>query len=172
MNQTEFAVSRFENRNGVASWRVAGLLHGVRIRKNFKTKEEAAAEKAMLEIGALQATAGMRAATTFLSDAKLREAEDAFRRLDARPRSLLFYLDYAYPKFVSSRNAFVGLQSFAQIRRGFSALHLRFRAGGWADADRDGPAIARSPARVWRPRAGAARCARRRVAPAGARRRF
>ena len=99
MNQTEFAVRRFENRNGVTSWRVAGLLHGVRIRKNFKTKEAAAAEKAMLEIGALQATAGMRAATTFLSDAKLREAEDAFRRLDARPRSLLFYLDYALANY-------------------------------------------------------------------------
>jgi hypothetical protein len=35
-----FAVSRYENRNGVSSWRVAGWLHGVRIRKNFKTKEE------------------------------------------------------------------------------------------------------------------------------------
>jgi len=99
MNQTEFAVSRFENRNGVTSWRVAGLLHGVRIRKNFKTKEEAAAEKIMLEIGALQATAGMRVAATFLSDARLREAEDAFRRLDSRPRSLLFYLDYAFANY-------------------------------------------------------------------------
>ena len=48
MNQTEFTVSRFENRNGSISWRVAGLLHGVRIRKNFKTKEDSAAEKAAL----------------------------------------------------------------------------------------------------------------------------
>ena len=79
MNQTEFTVSRFENRNGSISWRVAGLLHGVRIRKNFKTKEDAAAEKAALEIADLQATAGMRAATTFLSEVQLREAEDAFR---------------------------------------------------------------------------------------------
>ena len=99
MNQTEFAVSRFENRNGVTSWRVAGLLHGVRIRKNFKTKEEAAAEKATLEIGALQTTAGMRVTTTFLSDARLREAEDAFRRLDSRPRSLFFYPDYAFANY-------------------------------------------------------------------------
>ena len=39
MNETKFAVSRFENCNGVTSWRVAGWLHGVRIRKNFLTKE-------------------------------------------------------------------------------------------------------------------------------------
>ena len=84
MNQTEFTVSRFENRNGSISWRVAGLLHGVRIRKNFNTKEDAAAEKAALEIAELQATAGMRAATTFLSEVQLREAEDAFRGRNVR----------------------------------------------------------------------------------------
>jgi len=95
MNQTEFAVTRFENRNSSSSWRVAGWLHGVRVRKNFKTKEEAAAEKATLELKALQATAGMRLAMTFLTDVQLREAEDAFRRLDGRLHSLLFYLDYA-----------------------------------------------------------------------------
>ena len=41
----------------------------------------------------------MRAATTFLSDAKLREAEDAFRRLESKPRSLLFYLEYAFANY-------------------------------------------------------------------------
>jgi hypothetical protein len=49
----QFVVSRFENRNGVTSWRVSGLLHGVRIRKNFKTREEAAAELAALELKAV-----------------------------------------------------------------------------------------------------------------------
>ena len=53
-HENSFAVSRFENRNGVTSWRVAGWLHGVRIRKNYPTKEEAAAEKATLELKALQ----------------------------------------------------------------------------------------------------------------------
>jgi integrase len=99
MNHTEFAVSRFENRNGVTSWRIAGWLHGVRIRKNFKTREEAAAEKAALELNALQATAGMRTAMTFLADGQLRQAEDAFRRIDGRGSSLLFYLDYALANF-------------------------------------------------------------------------
>lgn len=99
MNHTKFAVSRFENRNGVTSWRVAGWLHGVRIRKNFKNREEAAAEKATLELKALQATAGMRAAMTFLTDERLREAEDAFRRIDGHPCSLLDYLDYALANY-------------------------------------------------------------------------
>ena len=40
--ENSFTVTRFENRNGVTSWRIAGWLHGVRIRKNFKSKEEAA----------------------------------------------------------------------------------------------------------------------------------
>ena len=43
MNHTEFVISRFENRNGTTSWRVSGWLHGLRIRKNLKSKEEAAA---------------------------------------------------------------------------------------------------------------------------------
>jgi hypothetical protein len=99
MNHTTFAVSRFENRNGVISWRVAGLLHGVRIRKNFKIREDAAAEKAALEIKAAQAVSGLRSATTFLADGELRQAEDAFRRLEGHPRSILFYLDYALANY-------------------------------------------------------------------------
>ena len=83
------------NRNGVTSWRVAGWLHGIRIRKNFKTKEEAAAEKAALELTAMQATSGLRSATTFLVDEQLREAEAAFRRLAGKPHPLDFYLDFA-----------------------------------------------------------------------------
>ncbi|HEX9782545.1 MAG TPA: hypothetical protein VGA56_07410 [Opitutaceae bacterium] len=81
MTDTTLAVSRFENRNGVTSWRVSGWLAGVRIRKNFKSLAEAAAEKATLEI---QAT-GIRSAATFLSDDQLREAEAAFQRLKDRP---------------------------------------------------------------------------------------
>jgi hypothetical protein len=39
-----FDAVRFKNRNGVGSSRVSGWLHGVRIRKNFKTRGEAAAD--------------------------------------------------------------------------------------------------------------------------------
>src|SRR5277367_861499 len=93
--QTKFIVSRFENRNKITSWRVDGRLHGLRIRKNFKTREEAGAEKAALDLKALQAAVGMRSASTFLTDIQLRAAEDAFRRVEGRASPLLVYLDYA-----------------------------------------------------------------------------
>jgi len=101
MKQSPFVISRFENRNGVTSWRVDGRLHSLRIRRNFKTREEAAAEKAALEMKAMQVASGMRSVTTFMTDAQLREAEDAYRRTEGRSRSLLTYLDYAllnYPE--------------------------------------------------------------------------
>ncbi len=99
MPDNSFDVSRFENRNGVISWRISGWLHGVRIRKNFKSREEAAVEKAALEAKAAQAISNVRAASTFLSDDQLREAESVFRRLDGAPKSLSFYLDYALANY-------------------------------------------------------------------------
>jgi hypothetical protein len=92
---TSFVLTRFSNPNGTPSWRVSGWLHGVRIRKNFKAREDAAVQKSVLEIRAAQAAAGMRQTATFLADPQLREAEGAFRRLESRPHTLLFYLDYA-----------------------------------------------------------------------------
>ncbi len=99
MNQTKFAVIRFKNQSGTIAWRVDGSINGVRFRKNFKTKAEAAAEKGVLEMRAIQDKSGIRYATTFLTDADLRQAEDAFRRIDGRPRSLLDYLDYALANY-------------------------------------------------------------------------
>lgn len=78
MNQTQFEVTPFENRNGSTSWRVTGWLSDLRIRRNFKTREEAAAEKASLEIKALQATSGLRRIATPLTDVQVREAEAVF----------------------------------------------------------------------------------------------
>jgi hypothetical protein len=97
-----FIVSRFENRNGVISWRVAGWLHGARIRRNFRTKEEATAEKASFELKALQAASGLRSAVTFLADEQLREAESLFRRIQGKTKSLSFYFDYALANYRES----------------------------------------------------------------------
>jgi hypothetical protein len=69
--------------------------NGVRIRKNFKTKEQGATEKAAFELKGMQATSGLRSATMFLADEQLREAEAAFRRLAGKPRPLAFYLGFA-----------------------------------------------------------------------------
>ncbi len=99
MNQPTFAVSRFENRNGIVSWRVDGRLHGIRFRKNFKTREEAAAEKAVLELKAEQNASGLRSATTCLTNDQVREAESLFRRIVGRTRTLSYYVDYALANY-------------------------------------------------------------------------
>ena len=100
MNQeNQFSVSRFKNRNSVFSFRVDGRLHGVRIRRNFKTQEEAAAEKAALELNVIQTKSGLQSATTFLAADQLREAEAMFRRLAGRPHPLSFYLEYALTNY-------------------------------------------------------------------------
>jgi integrase len=88
MPNQSFSVRRFKNRNGVFSWRVHGHLNGVRIRRNFKTQEEAAAEKAGLEIKALRLASNLRAITTCLTEDQIREAEAVFRQIAEHGRSL------------------------------------------------------------------------------------
>ena len=97
--ESSYSVNRFKNRNGVYSFRVEGYLHGVRIRRNFKSQEEAAAEKAALELKAMQTATGLQSATTFLGTDQLREAEAAFRRLQGKSQSLTFYLDYGLANY-------------------------------------------------------------------------
>ena len=99
MNHSKFAISRFENRNGVTSWRVEGRLHGLRIRKNLKTREEAAAEQAALELRSLQNASGLRAVATSLAEDQVREAEALFRRVAGRPLPLSFYVDFALANY-------------------------------------------------------------------------
>jgi integrase len=102
--KTKLAVGPFTNRNGTVSFRVVGWLHGERVRKNFKTREEASAEKAALEIAALQAANGMQAVATTLSVAQVRDAEVAIRRLDGCSRPLSFYLDFALANYREPQN--------------------------------------------------------------------
>jgi len=99
MNHTEFTLSRFKNRNGVTSWRVSGILGGERIRKNFKARADAAAEKSILEIKALQATSGLRAIATALSEIQVREAEGLFQRVAGKAHPLWFYVDFALANY-------------------------------------------------------------------------
>ena len=69
MHPTTFDLSRFRNRNGTTSWRVSGYLAGIRIRRNFKTREEAAVGKTALHLQAIQSAAGgVRMVSTFLTD--------------------------------------------------------------------------------------------------------
>ncbi|HTQ31313.1 MAG TPA: site-specific integrase, partial [Opitutaceae bacterium] len=98
MNRSKFFVTQFENSSGTLAWRVEGRINGVRFRRNFKTKEEAAAEKAALEVSAAQGC-NLRAIPTSLAEAQVREAEAAFHRLTGRTRTLTFYLDYALANY-------------------------------------------------------------------------
>ena len=104
MNQSKFAVSLFENRNGVMSWRVDGRLHGVRYRKNFKTREEAAAEQSTLELKALNAANDLRTVATVLTTEQVREAEAVFHRLSGKGRPLSFYVDFAVANYREPEN--------------------------------------------------------------------
>jgi hypothetical protein len=99
MNHSKFVVSRFENRNGNTSWRVDGRLHGTRFRRNFKTREEAAAEQAALEIKAINAANGLHTIATVLTAQQVREAEALFHRLANSAHPLSFYLDFALANY-------------------------------------------------------------------------
>jgi hypothetical protein len=99
MKPSKFEVVPFENRNGVSSWRVSGWLNGDRIRKNFKNRAEAVAEKTTLEVRAAQTEQGMRTVATTLTAEEVREAETVFHRLRGRPCPLSFYVDFALTNY-------------------------------------------------------------------------
>lgn len=99
MNQPTISVNRFKNRNGSFSWRVDGRINGVRIRRNFKTQEEAAAEKAAVAIKAEKAATGLSTVITPLTETQVREAETLFRRVAAHDRSLAFCVDYTLANY-------------------------------------------------------------------------
>ena len=91
MSPSAFIVSRFVNRNGITSWRVDGRLHGLRIRKNFKTRVEAGAEKDALDIKAAQSdtaigsTATGRMPTRLVIGLPLRNKNEQQRQYDHPP---------------------------------------------------------------------------------------
>ena len=98
MPDGSFDVTRFENRNGVISWRISGWLHGLRIRKSFKSREEAGAEWAALEAKAARAAGNVRGTSTFLTDDQLRAAEaitDCRGFEDSRGRTFFDSIDEA-----------------------------------------------------------------------------
>ncbi|MDI1338053.1 MAG: site-specific integrase [Lacunisphaera sp.] len=100
MNQdTPFVISQFTNPSGEIVFRVSGWLDGKRIRKNIATRPEAEAERQVLEVQRLQGETGIRTAITRLVEDQLHEAESVFRRLDGRPHSLSFYVEFALANY-------------------------------------------------------------------------
>ena len=100
MNQaTPFVISEFTNPSGDVVFRISGWLDDKRVRKNFPTRVEAEAERQVLEIQGLQGETGIRTTVTRLMEDQLHEAEAVFRRLDGRPHSLSFYVEFALANY-------------------------------------------------------------------------
>ncbi len=74
------------------TFRVAGRSVGRRIRKDFKSKEEAEGEKDRLEIEAANADGSIRPVNTRLTPAQVAQTEAAFLRLG--DRSITFAVDW------------------------------------------------------------------------------
>ena len=85
-------------------YRVSGWLDGERIRRNFATRVEARAEVQALEAWWLQDESGESPVIARLSDDDLHEAETAFCWLRDKPRSLLFYLEFAFANYRALEN--------------------------------------------------------------------
>lgn len=100
MNQAaQFHITTFTNPSGEIVFRVAGWLDGKRVRKNFKTRAEAEAERQVLEVQRAQGDTGIRTAITRLTEAQIGEAETVFARIAGMPRPLAFYVDYALTNY-------------------------------------------------------------------------
>jgi hypothetical protein len=84
----QFVISEFTNPSGEIVFRLTGWLEDLRIRKNFPSRAEAAAERQTMEIQQILSATGVRTADTRLSDEQLHEAESAFQRLTDAPKSL------------------------------------------------------------------------------------
>ena len=96
---SSFVISQFTNPSGEIVFRVSGWLDGKRVRKNFPTRPEAEAERQVLEVQRLQGETGIRTAVTRLVDDQLHEAEAVFRRLNGRPHTLSFYVEFALANY-------------------------------------------------------------------------
>lgn len=91
MNIPDISIERTTVRsNGYdyPTFRVFGRINGRRIRKQFKTEEEAIGEKHRLRIFAANTLDPIRPAVTRLTPAQIADAEAAFARLGGRPLSL------------------------------------------------------------------------------------
>ena len=94
-----FVITPFTNPSGEIVFRVTGWLDGQRVRKNFRTRAEAEAERQVLEVQRAQGETGIRTAITRLTDEQIGEAETVFARMAGLPRPLAFYVDFALTNY-------------------------------------------------------------------------
>lgn len=94
-----FVISAFTNPSGEIVHRVSGWLDGKRIRKNFRTRAEAEAERDVLEVKRVQEETGLRPTVTRLSEDQLHEAEALFHKVGNLSKPLSFYVEYALANY-------------------------------------------------------------------------
>lgn len=90
MNTTNFTITRttvLSEGYRYPTYKVHGWVNGRRIRKNFKSEQEAIGEKHRLEVFSANAIDPIRPAVTRLTPAQIAEAEAAFALLGDRPLS-------------------------------------------------------------------------------------
>ena len=74
MAKSRFRLERFRNPSGEALWRVAGMLNGQRIRKNFRSREAATAYRQSLDIEFLNGESEGQTVWTTLTHDQNRDA--------------------------------------------------------------------------------------------------
>ncbi|MDQ8193628.1 hypothetical protein QEH59_04290 [Coraliomargarita sp. SDUM461004] len=96
MAKQTFKISKFTNPQGSDAWRVAGTLNGERIRKNFKTRDEATAFRQKLNIRLLNEQNEGQTIWTTLSHAQNADAIAAVNLLkrSKSSKSLPFAVNY------------------------------------------------------------------------------
>ena len=96
MANGRFRLSRFQNPSGDVVWRVAGMLNGQRIRKNFRSRDEATAYRQTLEIEFLNGESEGQTVWTTLTHDQNRDAIAAVNllRRSGSGKDLCFAVDY------------------------------------------------------------------------------
>lgn len=143
MSEGAFTLKRITVQNGpftYSTYRVEGKLNGVRVRKNFKKRQEAVGEKQRLEIEAANTDGAIQPKNTSLSSEQLREAEAAFHRLEGKSLSLAidhFIKTYREPStnrtissvtsdFLADKEGKVSPLTYSNLQvtlKGFNAIH-------------------------------------------------
>jgi len=92
--KSRFKVTCVTYRSGSTAYRVSGTLHGKQVRKNFKTRKEAFAERQRLDLQRLNAPSGGCFQWVDLSPEALDDAVAAAKRIRSTGKPLAFVVDY------------------------------------------------------------------------------
>ncbi len=104
MAKQRFKVSRFINPSGSEDWRLSGTLNGKQIRKNFKSRNDAVAERQRLSIRYLNEQSEGQTVWTTLTHGQNKEAISAINLLNQAKsnKSLTFAVNYFLGHYIEA----------------------------------------------------------------------